>query len=108
MQSSPAFPTRSFFSARVYDCIKKGIRSQEQALKRDLLLPKFTYNKVRYVDCTAISRIDYETAIAFRRRKFALRPNAAKIPETNIDLGGFWAHGLSREGALRLGDDDGA
>ncbi|KAF2021999.1 family A G protein-coupled receptor-like protein [Aaosphaeria arxii CBS 175.79] len=32
----------------------------------------------------------------------------AKIPETNVELGGFWAHGLSREGALRLGDDDGA
>lgn len=32
----------------------------------------------------------------------------AKIPETNVDLGGFWAYGLSREGALRLGDDDGA
>jgi bacteriorhodopsin len=30
-----------------------------------------------------------------------------KIPETNIDLGGFWSNGLNREGALRL-DDDGA
>jgi bacteriorhodopsin len=32
----------------------------------------------------------------------------AKMPETNVDLGGFWAHGLSGEGSLRLGDDDGA
>ncbi|PSN70101.1 family A G protein-coupled receptor-like protein [Corynespora cassiicola Philippines] len=32
----------------------------------------------------------------------------ANMPETNIDLGGFWTHGLTREGALRLGDDDGA
>jgi hypothetical protein len=32
----------------------------------------------------------------------------AKIPETNIDLGGFWTNGLSDEGSLRLGDDDGA
>ena len=31
----------------------------------------------------------------------------AKIPETTIDLGGFWSNGLNREGALRL-DDDGA
>jgi bacteriorhodopsin len=32
----------------------------------------------------------------------------AKIPETNVDLGGFWSNGLEREGALRLRDDDGA
>jgi len=32
----------------------------------------------------------------------------ANMPESNIDLGGFWTHGLTREGALRLGDDDGA
>ncbi|KAF2792326.1 family A G protein-coupled receptor-like protein [Melanomma pulvis-pyrius CBS 109.77] len=32
----------------------------------------------------------------------------AKIPETNIDLGGFWSNGLGREGLLRLNDDDGA
>jgi len=31
-----------------------------------------------------------------------------KLPETNVELGGFWANGLNREGALRLGDDDGA
>ncbi|WPG98112.1 Hypothetical protein R9X50_00089800 [Acrodontium crateriforme] len=30
----------------------------------------------------------------------------ASIPETNIDLGGFWTHGLSSEGALRVGDDE--
>lgn len=29
----------------------------------------------------------------------------ANIPETNVDLGGFWTYGLGREGALRLGDD---
>jgi len=31
-----------------------------------------------------------------------------KLPETNVELGGFWANGLNREGALLLGDDDGA
>ncbi|KAF2476563.1 family A G protein-coupled receptor-like protein [Lindgomyces ingoldianus] len=31
----------------------------------------------------------------------------AKMPETNIDLKGFWSSGLDREGSLRL-DDDGA
>jgi len=30
----------------------------------------------------------------------------ASIPETNVDLGGFWAHGFSNEGAIRVGDDD--
>lgn len=30
----------------------------------------------------------------------------ASIPETNIDVGGFWAHGLSNEGSIRVGDDD--
>lgn len=28
------------------------------------------------------------------------------MPETNIDLGGFWAHGLGSEGSIRVGDDD--
>lgn len=28
------------------------------------------------------------------------------IPETNVDIGGFWAHGLNSEGAIRVGDDD--
>ena len=28
------------------------------------------------------------------------------LPEINIDIGGFWAHGLSSEGAIRVGDDD--
>ncbi|KAF2192319.1 family A G protein-coupled receptor-like protein [Zopfia rhizophila CBS 207.26] len=32
----------------------------------------------------------------------------AKIPEINTELGGFWSNGLSREGTLRLTDDDGA
>lgn len=30
----------------------------------------------------------------------------SRIPETVIDLGGFWAHGLSSEGRIRVGDDD--
>lgn len=30
------------------------------------------------------------------------------MPETNIELGGFWAHGLSGEGAIRIEDDEGA
>ena len=28
------------------------------------------------------------------------------IPESSVDLGGFWAHGLGREGAIRVGDDE--
>ncbi|KUI54547.1 Opsin-1 [Cytospora mali] len=28
------------------------------------------------------------------------------IPETNVDVGGYWAHGLSSEGRIRIGDDD--
>jgi len=28
------------------------------------------------------------------------------IPETNVDIGGFWAHGLNSEGAIRVGDDE--
>jgi bacteriorhodopsin len=32
----------------------------------------------------------------------------AKLRETEVEVGGFWAHGLNREGALRLGDEDGA
>ena len=32
----------------------------------------------------------------------------AKMPETNVDLGGFWTYGLGGEGSVRLGDDDGA
>jgi hypothetical protein len=32
----------------------------------------------------------------------------AKLRETDVDLTGFWANGLNREGALRIGDDDGA
>jgi bacteriorhodopsin len=30
----------------------------------------------------------------------------SRIPETNIDLGGFWTHGLSSEGRIRVGEDD--
>merc|ERR1712080_748633 len=28
------------------------------------------------------------------------------IPETNVDLGGFWSEGLGQQGAIRVGDDD--
>lgn len=28
------------------------------------------------------------------------------MPETNVELGGFWSHGLSSEGSIRVGDDD--
>jgi len=28
------------------------------------------------------------------------------MPETNIDLGGFWSHGFNSEGNIRVGDDD--
>jgi len=28
------------------------------------------------------------------------------IPETNVELGGFWSEGLKSEGAIRVGDDD--
>ncbi|GIZ39749.1 hypothetical protein CKM354_000312100 [Cercospora kikuchii] len=30
----------------------------------------------------------------------------ASAPETNVDIGGFWSHGLSGEGRIRVGDDD--
>lgn len=30
------------------------------------------------------------------------------MPETDVEIGGFWANGLNREGSLRLVDDDGA
>jgi bacteriorhodopsin len=28
------------------------------------------------------------------------------MPETNVEVGGFWSQGLSGEGAIRVGDDD--
>ncbi|KAF3767222.1 hypothetical protein M406DRAFT_79672 [Cryphonectria parasitica EP155] len=28
------------------------------------------------------------------------------VPETNVEIGGWWAHGLSSEGRIRIGDDD--
>jgi len=28
------------------------------------------------------------------------------MPETNVDVGGFWSQGLSGEGSIRVGDDD--
>lgn len=30
----------------------------------------------------------------------------SRIPETNIDISGFWSQGLSSEGRIRVGDDD--
>lgn len=30
----------------------------------------------------------------------------ASITETNIEVGGFWSHGLGSEGRIRVGDDD--
>lgn len=30
----------------------------------------------------------------------------ANLPETNLELGGFWAHGFSSEGSIRVGDDE--
>ena len=30
----------------------------------------------------------------------------SRMPETNIELGGFWTHGLSSEGRIRVGEDD--
>jgi len=32
----------------------------------------------------------------------------AKLRESDVELSGFWANGLNREGAVRLGEDDGA
>ncbi|KAF2007302.1 family A G protein-coupled receptor-like protein [Amniculicola lignicola CBS 123094] len=32
----------------------------------------------------------------------------SRMSATHVDVGGFWTNGLSREGALRLDDDDGA
>lgn len=29
-----------------------------------------------------------------------------RIPETNVELGGYWANGLSSEGAIRIGEED--
>jgi len=31
-----------------------------------------------------------------------------KIPETNIDIGGYWSNGLGAEGRIRIGDEEGA
>lgn len=28
------------------------------------------------------------------------------MPETNVDIGGFWSSGLGSEGRIRVGDDD--
>lgn len=32
----------------------------------------------------------------------------ANLRESEVELGGFWSNGLNREGAVRLGEDDGA
>jgi len=28
------------------------------------------------------------------------------MPELDVTLGGFWAHGFNQEGTLRVGDDE--
>jgi bacteriorhodopsin len=28
------------------------------------------------------------------------------MPETNVELGGFWTNGVNSEGAIRVGEDD--
>jgi len=28
------------------------------------------------------------------------------MPETNVEIKGFWSEGLGNEGAIRVGDDD--
>jgi bacteriorhodopsin len=30
----------------------------------------------------------------------------ARLPETNVELGGFWTYGVGSEGRIRVGDDD--
>lgn len=30
----------------------------------------------------------------------------AKLPEIQADVDGFWTHGFSRDGHIRVGDDD--
>ncbi|KAF2102569.1 family A G protein-coupled receptor-like protein [Rhizodiscina lignyota] len=30
----------------------------------------------------------------------------SRMPETNVELGGFWSQGLASEGRIRIGDDD--
>lgn len=37
---------------------------------------------------------------------FWLLISHAKIPETNVEVGGYWTHGLTGEGNIRIGDDD--
>jgi bacteriorhodopsin len=32
----------------------------------------------------------------------------ANLPESDVELNGFWSNGLNSEGAVRLGEDDGA
>lgn len=32
----------------------------------------------------------------------------AKLRESDVELNGFWSNGLNRDGAVRLGEDDGA
>lgn len=31
-----------------------------------------------------------------------------RIPETNVDLNGYWSQGLSGDGRIRIGDEEGA
>jgi bacteriorhodopsin len=32
----------------------------------------------------------------------------ANLPESDVELTGFWSNGLNQDGAVRLGEDDGA
>ena len=34
--------------------------------------------------------------------------NAVLTPHSQISIEGFWAHGLNKEGGVRLDDDEGA
>lgn len=29
-----------------------------------------------------------------------------RVPETNVEIGGWWAYGLSTEGRIRIGDEE--
>jgi len=37
---------------------------------------------------------------------FWLLLSQRSIPESNVEIGGYWTHGLASEGTIRLVDDD--
>lgn len=37
---------------------------------------------------------------------FWLLLSTRSLPESNIDLGGYWSHGLANEGRIRIGDEE--